>query len=242
MLKISLIPMLNKIAVILVLKALNLPAFLNIPDRTTADYLYYKPFYTIIPHRIFLILCYFADIVVAYRLKSLKYLEYTLFSTLDISCIENMILALSPSNLDFLLQFIDPAYYRISGYSYFKENINYLPSLSGFWYHNMAMVNQYYSLTTQLLQLWSYFFTSIDLRLIFIFKSQSNFRNYLLVVWNSKFLHEYTVLNISFIYLSYLFYNYEIVNTNFLYWNSLIFILIYIFDIKKNYRRFSNKK
>lgn len=266
-------------------------------ERTTADYFYFKPFYTAIPKPIFLTLCLIAELLTAYKI-GFEYLSYSIYTAVDISSIENCILAFSP-RFDFILQFIDPMYYGISKFPYFyrvsgeseyslirdlnKQNIinfdiqntdlnkqtitiqnsifgdhnlqntdlnkqinngilktsiypDYLPCLNGFWYHNMAVIDQFYPFTSNLIFIWATFFISIKPNLLFIFKPQSNFKNYLLLIRNSNFISLYFSLYLSYSYLTYLFSNYQIVNTNFLYWNSLIFILLFLYDqtINKN--------
>ncbi|ELA42313.1 uncharacterized protein VICG_00713 [Vittaforma corneae ATCC 50505] len=116
----------------------------------------------------------------------------------------------------------------------YLNGLNYchFPSLSGFWYLLMCMVEQYSGLSYTLNLIYGNFLSDKDPRLIPVYKNGSSFISYLPFILKSKFLNLYFAIALVFEYLYMNFKCSEIVNTNFLYWTSLLFVSLYIWDLK----------
>lgn len=219
------------------IKLANLPALVYNPCDVDADYAFYRPFYTVIPKRLFFVLCLVADVATAYRINSFDYFYYTIFTPLDVSAISNAILAFSPSCLDAALPFIDPAYasapdWPLAALLSLGPSSAHRPSLNGFWYQAMCMPEQFGPYIAAVVAACSRFLVAQDPRLLPVFVSRATLRNYLPFIVHGPFVSLYFALYIVFVYLCHLFSTYAIVNTNFLFWSVLVFLGLYIFDIR----------
>jgi hypothetical protein len=110
---------------------------------------------------------------------------------------------------------------------------SHLPSLSGFWYQSMCMIEQYSFFNYSMHLVNSSFLISKEERLFPLLKNNSNLVSYLPYILNSQFYSLFCTIAIVFEYLYMIFRKWEIVNTNFLYWTTLVFVLLYIFDLKQ---------
>lgn len=93
-----------KILAICAIKMIDLPSYLYNPFGVQADYLLYKPTYTVLPVRFFYLLCFLADLGTAWHLRSYNYLLYSAFCPLDISALENWALVCLGSSSLFISQ------------------------------------------------------------------------------------------------------------------------------------------
>lgn len=224
-------------------KWLDLPSVFPDPKSPLHDYSFYSPPYTVVPASLFPYVCLAADLVTAFRLNSPAYFYYSIFTPLNISSVENMLLTLHPSPLSGLLPCLDPFLVPLpvgcnSLFIYagdyaggcFSSHYSHVPSLSAHWYFSTFMISQYAALSFSLLAILSFFFISRDSRLIPLFMTRSTFKNYLPFILHSRFLSSYFALYFVFTHLSHLFHSYFLVNTNFLFWSTLLFIALYLLD------------
>jgi len=175
-----------KLALIVLLKLINIPAlFYNAADPT-ADYHFFKPLYTFIPQSLAMAIFLSADLLTAYLLKSYDFLYYSLLTPLDSSSIINLVLILFPKNKLVEINII--------------SSHCHLPSFNAFWFSTMMMTKQFSYFYRSLLVIYQFFFTLKDPRLIILFLSPSTFKNYLLVIHRSRFISLYTILYIVFLY------------------------------------------
>lgn len=110
---------------------------------------------------------------------------------------------------------------------------SHLPSLSGFWYQSMCMIEQYSFFNYSMHLVNSSFLISKEERLFPLLKNNSNLVSYLPYILKSQFYSLFCTIAMVFEYLYMIFRKWEIVNTNFLYWTTLVFVLLYIFDLKQ---------
>lgn len=210
---------------------------------------------------IFNILCSFCDLLFALKTNSFNYYFFNSFFPNNIASIENFIILFKIRDLYPLLCFYDPfcllklpnpllnftdllilinhsrslgildtlveIYSR--GYKF-----SHLPCLNGPWYLMVCMVEQYSKLCYTLNIIYGNFISNRDIRTLIIFKNGSGFTNYLPFIVESKNINLYVVIGLIFEYVFMNFKINETVNTNFLYWFGLIFIGLYIYDIKVN--------
>lgn len=216
-----------------ILKYFDFPNKLFFHSNYFLDYQFYKPFYTVIPFRLFPFIVIICDILTAYRLKSFKYFYYTIFLPIDITSLENVLIAFSPSFLDFLGPWLDPllgVLHNTIGLLDIK--IDHIPSLSINWSSNMCIISQFHPFTRSYALLISFFLIFHNPKLFPMLKTRATFRNYLYFIHESNFLPLYFSIYILFGLLNRLFNSYFVVNTNFLYWVTLIFNGLYIYELK----------
>ncbi|KAM0681503.1 hypothetical protein GINT2_000015 [Glugoides intestinalis] len=117
----------------------------------------------------------------------------------------------------------------------------HIPSLSGFWFLSMCMVEQYSRLSYSLILLYGSFLCYNKRQLTPIFKNGSTFISYLPYLMKSSYLGVYVSFAFLFEYLYMNFKQTEIININFIYWASLLFVGLYIWDIESGSLAFSAK-
>ena len=115
----------------------------------------------------------------------------------------------------------------IIGYS-----TSHLPSLSGFWYLSMSMIEQYSHFSYSMILINSIFLISKEKRLLPVLKNNSNLTSYLPYILGSEYSSIFCLIALIFEYLFMIFKKWEISNTNFIYWTTLVFVILYVYDIK----------
>lgn len=145
------------------------------------------------------------------------------------------------SALYFLYNF---TYQHLKHYFHFIYEIGYstshLPSLSGFWYLFMCMIEQYTFFSYSMHLVNAKLLISKEKRLLPIFKNNSNLISYLPFILKSEFSSLFCIAALVFEYLFMIFKKWEVANTNFLCWFTFIFIGLYIYELKQ--KRICNRK
>lgn len=106
------------------------------------------------------------------------------------------------------------------------------PGLNGFWYLFVCVVEQYSQLSYTMCLIYSNFLLGKDPRLFPVCKSRSTFVSYLPHIMRSSYLNVYFALALLFEYLYMNFKKNETVNTNFLHWATMLFLCLYVWDLK----------
>lgn len=170
---------------------------------------------------------------------------YLLYSSVSLPFKLNSILALQIATINlYPSQFTIPSWLpkrigwlfsniQILVFSFLNGYITcHIPSLNGFWFLSMCMVEQYSRLCYSLLLLYGSFLCHNKPQLLPIFKNGSTFISYLPYLLKSDYLGIYVSFAFLFDYLYMNFKQTEIVNINFIFWTSLLFIGFYIWDLK----------
>lgn len=210
---------------------------------------------------IFNLLCTLVDLLFSLKVRSFDYFFLSSLFSNDLSSLENFIVHFKLKELYPFLCLYEPFYLlmlpgKLSNVLHLHLLLNtihvkpmnilstlstiysnglgycHLPSLSGFWYLFMCMVEQYSSLSYTLNLIYGKFLSAKDPRLIPVYKNGSSFVSYLPFILKSRVLNLYVTIALIFEYLYMHFKTNEILNTNFLYWTSLLFVGLYILDLK----------
>lgn len=202
-------------------------------------------------------ICTISDIAVSLDKNSINYFMYSSLFPNNISSIENAIIHFKLTDFYPFICYYEPMYFIIlpniisnllhtwlmcnnhldlfeSMKLVYKNGYDmaHLPSLSGFWYLMMCMVEQYSKFSYTLILIYGNYLIKKNTRLFPIFKGSSTFNSYLPVILNSRMIDLYCIFGMVFEYVYMEFKRTMVTNTNFIFWSTLIFVILYVLDLK----------
>lgn len=206
------------------------------------------------------LICTVSDLAISLNKNTPNYFMYSSLFPNSISSVENVIIYFQLTDFYPLICYYEPLYFLvlpnminnllqihllckiiinhsnvIQSISLMYKNgydTSHLPSLSGFWYLMMCMVEQYSSFSYTLILIYSNYLIKKRHGLLPIFKGSSTFTSYLPMISNSKMIDLYCIFGLIFEYTYNGFKSTMVFNTNFIYWSTLLFIILYILDLK----------
>jgi len=237
------------------LRMFDLPARIFIKNRTKPISLLRELNITSFNPVLLNLLCCLSDLLVSRSISSFDYFLLGAIFPCGVSSLENSVIHFRLTELYPLLCLYEPLYLlhlpmglqNLStavvilefagkpGLSTLYHNgfdYNHLPGLNGFWYPFVCVVEQYSKLSYTLNLVYAKYLLGKEPRLFPVYRNEASFMSYLPAILRSPHLNLYVVVGLGFEYLYMCFKRNETVNTNFLYWTTLVFVGMYLYDLR----------